>query len=129
MLRLSRFVVGTPSRVGNKTEKCSFSAFKQLNAKECASSMMREEIMNQQVFVPVTDDMIYNHPEVISGPLITYEAGMECHEWLSIELNPEDDSDIERIVKKRARESVGKAVRAKPSPNLSLVLGSAIKGC
>ena len=74
--------------------------------------------MSQQVFIPVTDDMIYNHPERISGPLIPYEAGMECHEWLSIELNPEDDKEIEKIVKKRSSEN--------RSPNLSLILGSAV---
>ena len=74
--------------------------------------------MNQQVFIPVTDDMIYNHPERISGPLIPYEAGMECHEWLSIELNPEDDKEIEKIVRKRSSEN--------RSPNLSLILGSAV---
>lgn len=71
-------------------------------------------MMNQQYFVPVTDDMIYNHPEVIEGPLVPYEAGMECHEWLSIELNPEDDSVIEEIVKKRAASK-------NKGPNLSLV--------
>ena len=48
--------------------------------------------MNHQVFVPVTDELIYNHPEQIEGPLIPYSAGMECHEWLSIEINP-DESD------------------------------------
>jgi len=46
--------------------------------------------MNNQVFVPVTDDLIYNHPEQIEGPLIPYNAGMECQNWLSIELNPEE---------------------------------------
>ncbi len=82
--------------------------------------------MNQQVFVPVTDDMIYNHPERIEGPLVPYEAGMECHEWLSVELNPEDDSAIEEIVKKRAEE----ARRAKRrSANLSLVYGSSFRSC
>ncbi len=48
--------------------------------------------MSHQVFVPVTDELIYNHPEQIEGPLIPYAAGMECHEWLSIEINP-DESD------------------------------------
>jgi len=50
--------------------------------------------MNNQVFVPVTDDIIYNHPECIEGPLVPYAAGMECHEWLSIEINP-DESELE----------------------------------
>lgn len=48
--------------------------------------------MNQQVFIPVTDEIIYNHPEQIEGPLIPYSAGMECQNWLSIEINPDEDS-------------------------------------
>ena len=43
-----------------------------------------------RVFIPITDDIIYNHPEQIEGPLVPYFAGMECQNWLSIELNPED---------------------------------------
>ncbi|GAA6139517.1 hypothetical protein NBRC116583_32640 [Arenicella sp. 4NH20-0111] len=82
--------------------------------------------MNNQVFVPVTDDMIYNHPERIEGPLIPYEAGMECHEWLSIELNPDDDSAIQEIVKKRAAE---KRRSGKANGNLSLVYGSSYRSC
>jgi len=50
--------------------------------------------MNQQYFVPVTDDLIYNHPEKIEGPLVPYTAGMECHEWLSIEINPDEEDTI-----------------------------------
>ncbi|MFT5572886.1 MAG: hypothetical protein ACI9FR_001810 [Cryomorphaceae bacterium] len=46
--------------------------------------------MNHQVFVPVTDEIIYNHPEQIEGPLIPYSAGMECHDWLAIEINPDE---------------------------------------
>jgi len=50
--------------------------------------------MNQQYFVPVSDDIIYNHPERIEGPLVPYVAGMECHEWLSIEINPDESKDV-----------------------------------
>ena len=50
--------------------------------------------MNNQVFVPVTDDLIYNHPEQIEGPLVPYSAGMECSQWLAIEINP-DESEPE----------------------------------
>lgn len=46
--------------------------------------------MSHHVFVPVTDDLIYNHPEQIEGPLVPYTVGMECHEWLSIEINPDE---------------------------------------
>ena len=50
--------------------------------------------MNQQFFVPVNDDIIYNHPDQIEGPLVPYIAGMECHEWLSIEINPDESKDL-----------------------------------
>lgn len=66
--------------------------------------------MNQQYFVPVNDDIIYNHPEQIEGPLVPYIAGMECHEWLSIEINPDESSDFS-LVMSRPKKS---------SPNLRL---------
>jgi len=53
--------------------------------------------MNQQYFVPVSDDIIYNHPEQIEGPLVPYVAGMECHEWLSIEINPDESKDMTKV--------------------------------
>ena len=49
--------------------------------------------MTHQVFVPVTDELIYNHPEQIEGPLIPYAAGMECQDWLAIEINPDESVD------------------------------------
>ena len=60
--------------------------------------------MNNQVFVPVTDDMVYNHPELIEGPLVPYYAGMECQNWLSIEINPEDDLPQEAEKSKSAAD-------------------------
>lgn len=50
--------------------------------------------MSNQVFIPVTDDLIYEHPEQIEGPLVPYFAGMECHHWLSIEINPDDEAPL-----------------------------------
>lgn len=58
--------------------------------------------MNNQIFVPVSDDLIYNHPEQIEGPLIPYSAGMECSQWLAIEINPEE----ERPVSKKSANNV-----------------------
>lgn len=52
--------------------------------------------MNNQIFVPVSDDLIYNHPEQIEGPLIPYSAGMECSQWLAIEINPDDDRSVSK---------------------------------
>ena len=71
-----------------------------------------------QYFVPITDEMIYEHPEMIEGPLVPYSAGMECHEWLSIELNPEEDTGPDY--------QAGKSINATSSrPNLSLVHSAA----
>lgn len=56
--------------------------------------------MNHQYFVPVTDDLIYNHPEQIEGPLVPYEAGMECHDWLSIEINPDESIALPKVSSK-----------------------------
>ncbi|MBX2849396.1 MAG: hypothetical protein KTR16_13815 [Acidiferrobacterales bacterium] len=93
------------------------------------SSMNSADNLNNHVFVPITDDMIYNHPECIEGPLVPYEAGMECHEWLSIELNPEDDSVIDEVVRKRARENKKSRDLRKKTANLSLVYAKNLRGC
>ena len=53
--------------------------------------------MNNQIFVPVSDDMVYNHPEQIEGPLIPYFAGMECQNWISIEINPEESAQVAEL--------------------------------
>ena len=53
--------------------------------------------MNHQVFVPFIDDILYDHPEQIDGPLVPYKAGIECHHWLSIELNPISPPPVKRI--------------------------------
>lgn len=62
---------------------------------------MNHQELNHQVFIPVTDDLIYNHPERIEGPLVPYYAGMECQNWLSIEINPDDDNATVRVSNKR----------------------------
>jgi len=55
--------------------------------------------MNHQVFVPVTDEIIFDHPEQIEGPLVPYYAGMECQNWLSIEINPDESKPIDAAPK------------------------------
>jgi hypothetical protein len=47
--------------------------------------------MGKQVFIPLTDDILYDHPELISGPVLPYTTGKPCYHWLSVELNPTDD--------------------------------------
>jgi len=48
--------------------------------------------MTQRVFIPLTDEMLYDYPELIPGPVVPYVAGTPCYHWLSVELNPEDST-------------------------------------
>jgi len=65
--------------------------------------------MNQQIFVPVTDELIYNHPENIEGPLVPYYAGMECQHWLSIEINPDESNEVIKKTHKKSKSSASRA--------------------
>ncbi len=47
--------------------------------------------MSRYVFVPLTDEILYEHPELINGPIVPYRAGSKCYHWLSVELNPDGD--------------------------------------
>jgi len=73
--------------------------------------------MSHQVFVPVTDELIYNHPEQIEGPLVPYSAGMECQNWLSIEINPDEGDEAESIALAHRSEAAAKPAK---KPNLRL---------
>jgi len=80
--------------------------------------------MNSHVFVPVNDDLIYDHPERIEGPLVPYSAGMECSQWLSIEINP-DESDTEiSLVKGKLMRTTSKKGESKQKPKLHLAYSS-----
>ncbi len=59
--------------------------------------VLASEIMSHhnQVFIPVTDEIIFDHPEKIEGPLVPYSAGMECQNWLTIEINPDESKGID----------------------------------
>ena len=63
--------------------------------------------MNQQVFIPVTDELIYNHPEQIEGPLVPYYVGMECQNWLSIEINPDEKSESSKEIARAHKTKSG----------------------
>jgi hypothetical protein len=45
--------------------------------------------MISQVFIPLTDELLYEYPDLISGPVVPYVVGTPCYHWLSVELNPE----------------------------------------
>lgn len=50
--------------------------------------------MGKQVFVPLTDDLLYEHPDLINGPVLPYSAGTPCYHWLSVELNPSESAPV-----------------------------------
>jgi hypothetical protein len=50
--------------------------------------------MSRYVFVPLTDEILYEHPELIKGPIVPYRPGWPCHHWLSVELNPDTDPPV-----------------------------------
>ena len=39
--------------------------------------------MNQKVFIPVTDEILYEHPELITSPLRPYLADTPCFHWMA----------------------------------------------
>jgi len=62
--------------------------------------------MTQRVFIPLTDELLYDYPELITGPVVPYVAGTPCYHWLSVELNPDGSTpprQSERGWKRSAR--------------------------
>lgn len=47
--------------------------------------------MSQYIFVPLTDELLYEHPELVTGPIVPYNPQWPCHHWLKVEINPTDD--------------------------------------
>ena len=69
--------------------------------------------MSQKVFIPVTDEILYEHPELITSPLCPYQTDNPCFHWMAtIELT--DESGV-RIKGKQRFDSTmvldGSAVR------------------
>jgi hypothetical protein len=50
--------------------------------------------MGHKVFIPRTDELIFDRPELISSPLRPYIENIACYHWLDIRLNPQDDIKI-----------------------------------
>ncbi len=46
--------------------------------------------MKQKVFIPVTDEMLYDHPELITAPLQPFTIDQPCFHWMA-------DAEIEII--------------------------------
>jgi len=50
-----------------------------------------------KIFVAITDEILYEHPEHIDAPLIPYESDMKCHHWLDVEINPEENDTTDEL--------------------------------
>ncbi len=46
-----------------------------------------------KIFVAITDELLYEHPESIDTPLIPYSSNMQCHHWLDVEINPDETEE------------------------------------
>ncbi len=47
--------------------------------------------MGHKVFIPLTDELIFDRPELISAPLRPYAEDLACYHWLDIRINPDDE--------------------------------------
>lgn len=46
--------------------------------------------MPKQIFIPLSDELLFERPELIKGPLVAYTPGMMLGQWLDVELNPDE---------------------------------------
>ena len=91
--------------------------------------------LNHKVFIPVTDDMLYDRPELITAPLRPYQVDNPCFHWMATIESPEsadcEPVEIRRFdhtsVKGFARgvvRDLGRAAREiAPQPQLRAVQG------
>jgi hypothetical protein len=49
--------------------------------------------MGKQIFIPMTDEILFDRPELISSPLRPFSQDLPCLHWLDIEINPSDAVD------------------------------------
>ncbi len=67
--------------------------------------------MGHKVFIPLTDELIFDRPELISAPLRPYDESLACYHWLDVRVEaleetesvgmlkdlPSDDQDLSRL--------------------------------
>ena len=57
-----------------------------------------EADMNHKVFIPVTDEMLYDRPELITAPLRPYQVGSPCFHWLAVIETPESADGESKVI-------------------------------
>jgi hypothetical protein len=50
--------------------------------------------MGHKVFIPVSDELVFDRPELISAPLRPYSEDLACYHWMDVRLNPDDNNKI-----------------------------------
>jgi len=55
------------------------------------------------VFVPLTDEILYEHPELFRDGLVPYRTGMQCFHWLK-------DAEVEIEYSDGHREAVTQSI-------------------
>ncbi len=61
-------------------------------------------MMSKKLFIPVTDELLFDHPELISTPLRPYTQDLACYHWLDVRINPDDDVNIAKPYKRSAHQ-------------------------
>ncbi|MCP4008221.1 MAG: hypothetical protein GY726_01775 [Proteobacteria bacterium] len=62
--------------------------------------------MGHKVFIPVSDELVFDRPELISAPLRPYNEDLACYHWMDVRLNPDDNNKIaESFSRLRVRSS------------------------
>ena len=54
--------------------------------------------MGQKVFVPITDELLYERPELITSPLRPYKVEMPCFHWMGSVVEEGDETPLEELV-------------------------------
>ena len=58
--------------------------------------LVSKALPSHKVFVPVTDEMLYEHPELITAPLRPYRVNEPCFHWLAVEIEPVEPHRLEQ---------------------------------
>ena len=53
--------------------------------------------MSQKVFIPVTDEILYERPDLITAPLRPYRVDEPCFRWLAVEIEEVDEAARESL--------------------------------
>ena len=58
--------------------------------------LVSDAMPSHKVFIPVTDEMLYEHPELITAPLRPYRVNEPSFHWLAVEIEPAEPHELEQ---------------------------------